>query len=196
MAKKNDRKEYNKLKKKKADNKKQQEQCQSEIDVLDEKIERLKAAYRKLDDAKEAIDDIKHNQRNMINSDLYQCMWTGSNARKYRIFSINKSERRNTKMEISLDNMQVSFMTAGIKTASDSVSLTAAETEIKSRSEAMDKFQEEYRQLKAFVKDYRDTLNNDLAKIDLIINAINENDRKQGDYIKNGIGLSDTAVIP
>lgn len=96
-------------------------------------------------------------------------------------------------MEISLDNMQVSFMTAGIKTASDSVSLTAAETEIKSRSEAMDKFQEEYRQLKAFVKDYRDTLNNDLAKIDLIIN---ENDRKQGDYIKNGIGLSDTAVIP
>ena len=55
-------------------------------------------------------------------------------------------------MEISLDNMQVSFMTAGIKTASDSVSLTAAETEIKSRSEAMDKFQEEYRQLKAFVK--------------------------------------------
>ena len=53
-----------------------------------------------------------------------------------------------------------------------------------------------YRQLKAFVKDYRDTLNNDLAKIDLIINAINENDRKQGDYIKNGIGLSDTAVIP
>lgn len=96
-------------------------------------------------------------------------------------------------MEISLDNMQVSFMTAGIKTASDSVSLTAAETEIKSRSEAMDKFQEEYRQLKAFVKDYRDTLNNDLAKIELIIN---ENDRKQGDYIKNGIGLSDTAVIP
>ena len=87
-------------------------------------------------------------------------------ARKYRIFSINKRERRNT------------------------------ETEIKSRSEAMDKFQEEYRQLKAFVKDYRDTLNNDLAKIDLIINAINENDRKQGDYIKNGIGLSDTAVIP
>ena len=80
MAKKNDRKEYNKLKKKKADNKKQQEQCQSEIDVLDEKIERLKAAYRKLDDAKEAIDDIKHNQRNMINSDLYQCMWTGSNV--------------------------------------------------------------------------------------------------------------------
>lgn len=211
--------------------------------MLDEKIERLKAAYRKLDDAKEAIDDIKHNQRNMINSDLYQCMWTGSNAQecydscesgnlytaydgyvsnidaaedainweintlkekvneKYGVlsglvnawddlctkiqnFSINKSERRNTKMEISLDNMQVSFMTAGIKTASDSVSLTAAETEIKSRSEAMDKFQEEYRQLKAFVKDYRDTLNNDLAKIDLIINAINENDRKQGDYIK------------
>ena len=37
MAKKNDRKEYNKLKKKKADNKKQQEQCRSEIDVLDEK---------------------------------------------------------------------------------------------------------------------------------------------------------------
>lgn len=191
----------------------------------------------------------------MINSDLYQCMWTGSNAQecyescesgnlytaydgyvsnidaaedainweintlkekvneKYGVlsglvnawddlctkiqnFSINKSERRNTKMEISLDNMQVSFMTAGIKTASDSVSLTAAETEIKSRSEAMDKFQKEYRQLKAFVKDYRDTLNNDLAKIDLIINAINENDRKQGDYIKNGIGLSDTAVIP
>lgn len=191
----------------------------------------------------------------MINSDLYQCMWTGSNAQecydscesgnlytaydgyvsnidaaedainweintlkekmneKYGVlsglvnawddlctkiqnFSINKRERRNTKMEISLDNMQVSFMTAGIKTASDSVSLTAAETEIKSRSEAMDKFQEEYRQLKAFVKDYRDTLNNDLAKIELIINAINENDRKQGDYIKNGIGLSDTAVIP
>ena len=87
-------------------------------------------------------------------------------------------------MEISLDNMQVSFMTAGIKTASDSVSLTAAETEIKSRSEAMDKFQEEYRQLKAFVKDYRDTLNNDLAKIDLIINAINENDRKEYNKLK------------
>ena len=45
MAKKNDRKEYNKLKKKKADNKKQQEQCQSEIDVLDEKIERLKGSW-------------------------------------------------------------------------------------------------------------------------------------------------------
>ena len=59
---------------------------------------------------------------------------------KIQNFSINKRERRNTKMEISLDNMQVSFMTAGIKTASDSVSLTAAETEIKSRSEAMDKF--------------------------------------------------------
>ena len=87
-------------------------------------------------------------------------------------------------MEISLDNMQVSFMTAGIKTASDSVSLTAAETEIKSRSEAMDKFQEEYRQLKAFVKDYRDTLNNDLAKIDLIINAINENDKNREIILK------------
>ena len=101
-------------------------------------------------------------------------------------------------MEISLDNMQVSFMTAGIKTASDSVSLTAAETEIKSRSEAMDKFQEEYRQLKAFVKDYRDTLNNDLAKIDLIIKCNKmKNDRKTGEIIlKNGIGLSDTAVIP
>ena len=229
MAKKNDRKEYNKLKKKKADNKKQQEQCQSEIDVLDEKIERLKAAYRKLDDAKEAIDDIKHNQRNMINSDLYQCMWTGSNAQEcydscesgnlYTAYDgyvsnidaaedainweINTlKEKMNEKYGVlsglvnAWDNMQVSFMTAGIKTASDSVSLTAAETEIKSRSEAMDKFQEEYRQLKAFVKDYRDTLNNDLAKIDLIINAINENDRKQGDYIKNGIGLSDTAVIP
>ena len=82
-------------------------------------------------------------------------------------------------MEISLDNMQVSFMTAGIKTASDSVSLTAAETEIKSRSEAMDKFQEEYRQLKAFVKDYRDTLNNDLAKIDLIINAIKMTENRE-----------------
>ena len=82
MAKKNDRKEYNKLKKKKADNKKQQEQCQSEIDVLDEKIERLKAAYRKLDDAKEAIDDIKHNQRNMINSDLYQCIWQEKHVRR------------------------------------------------------------------------------------------------------------------
>ena len=35
-----------------------------------------------------------------------------------------------------------------------------------------------------------------MAKIDLIINAVNENDRKQGDYIKSGIGLSDTAVIP
>ncbi len=159
--------------------------------MLDEKIERLKAAYRKLDDAKEAIDDIKHNQRNMINSDLYQCMWTGSNAQecydscesgnlytaydgyvsnidaaedainweintlkkkmneKYGVlsglvnawddlctkiqnfFQLIKRERRNTKMEISLDNMQVPFMTAGIKTASDSVSLTAAETEIK-----------------------------------------------------------------
>ena len=99
-------------------------------------------------------------------------------------------------MEISLDNMQVSFMTAGIKTASDSVSLTAAETEIKSRSEAMDKFQEEYRQLKAFVKDYRDTLNNDLAKIDRIKNAIKENDRKHGDFIKNSIGLSETDMIP
>jgi len=38
-------------------------------------------------------------------------------ARKYRIFSINKRERRNT------------------------------EAEIKSRSEAMDKFQEEYREI-------------------------------------------------
>ena len=36
----------------------------------------------RLDDAKEAIDDIKHNQRNMIKSDLYQCMWTGSNAQE------------------------------------------------------------------------------------------------------------------
>ncbi len=33
-------------------------------------------------------------------------------------------------MEISLDYMQVSFMTAGIKTASASVSLTAAATAI------------------------------------------------------------------
>ena len=31
-------------------------------------------------------------------------------------------------MEISLDNMQVSFMTAGIKTASDSVRIQAAES--------------------------------------------------------------------
>ena len=87
-------------------------------------------------------------------------------------------------MEISLDNMQVSFMTAGIKTASDSVSLTAAETEIKSRSEAMDKFQKEYRQLKAFVKDYRDTLNSDLAKIDLIINENDRNEQETGDILK------------
>lgn len=72
MAKKNDRKEYNKLKKKKADNKKQQEQCQSEIDVLDEKIERLKAAYRKLDDAKEAIDDIKFRPLS-VHVDRQQC---------------------------------------------------------------------------------------------------------------------------
>ena len=28
----------------------------------------------------------------------------------------------------------------------------------------------------------------------MIINAINENDRKQGDYIKNGIGLSELEV--
>ncbi|MFR3037331.1 MAG: hypothetical protein ACLTLY_00590 [Agathobacter rectalis] len=72
MAKKNDRKEYNKLKKKKADNKNSRK-CQSEIDVLDEKIE-AESGIQEADDAKEAIDDIKHNQRNMINSDLYQCM--------------------------------------------------------------------------------------------------------------------------
>lgn len=40
------------------------------------------SGIQEADDAKEAIDDIKHNQRNMINSDLYQCMWTGSNAQE------------------------------------------------------------------------------------------------------------------
>ena len=82
MAKKNDRKEYNKLKKKKADNKKQQAQCHSDIDVLAEKIERLKAAYRKLEERKEGIDDSKDKQGKRINADLDQCMWTGSNAQE------------------------------------------------------------------------------------------------------------------
>lgn len=99
-------------------------------------------------------------------------------------------------MEICLDNTQVVLITAGMKNAADSISLMETQTEVKSKSEAIDKFQEEYKQLKTIVKDYTDALKNDLAKIDLIVNEITENDRKQGDYIKNGIGLPDIAVIP
>ena len=43
-----------------------------EINEIDAKIDRLRDAYNTLDDAKEAIDDINKNQKNMISSDLYR----------------------------------------------------------------------------------------------------------------------------
>ena len=50
---------------------------------IDAKIDRLRDAYNTLDDAKEAIDDINKNQKNMISSDLYQSLWTGSRAQYF-----------------------------------------------------------------------------------------------------------------
>jgi hypothetical protein len=54
-----------------------------EINEIDAKIDRLRDAYNTLDDAKEAIDDINKNQKNMISSDLYQSLWTGSRAQYF-----------------------------------------------------------------------------------------------------------------
>ena len=53
-----------------------------EINEIDAKIDRLRDAYNTLDDAKEAIDDINKNQKNMISSDLYQSLWTRSEERR------------------------------------------------------------------------------------------------------------------
>ena len=61
MAKKYDRNKYQNLKNQKASNEHQQEVCQ----------------------LKEAIDDINKNQKNMISSDLYQSLWTGSRAQYF-----------------------------------------------------------------------------------------------------------------
>lgn len=68
MAKKYDRNKYQNLKNQKASNEHQQEVCQLEINEID---------------AKEAIDDINKNQKNMISSDLYQSLWTGSRAQYF-----------------------------------------------------------------------------------------------------------------
>ena len=83
MAKKYDRNKYQNLKNQKASNEHQQEVCQLEINEIDAKIDRLRDAYNTLDDAKEAIDDINKNQKNMISSDLYQSLWTGSRAQYF-----------------------------------------------------------------------------------------------------------------
>ena len=83
MAKKYDRNKYQNLKNQKASNEQQQEVCQSEINEIDAKIDRLRDAYNTLDDAKEAIDDINKNQKNMISSDLYPSLWTGSRAQYF-----------------------------------------------------------------------------------------------------------------
>ena len=53
------------------------------VDAIDEKIERLREVYNIIDDAKEAIDETKINQKNKISVGLYQSLWTGSKAQYF-----------------------------------------------------------------------------------------------------------------
>ena len=55
MAKKYDRNEYRNLKNQKAGNEQQQEVCQSEINEIDAKIDRLRDAYNTLDMQKKPL---------------------------------------------------------------------------------------------------------------------------------------------
>ncbi len=83
MAKKYSKGEYQNLKTQKENNEEKQALCQAEIDEIDAKIDRLREAYDKLDDAKETIDVIKSNQKNMINTELFQSIWSGSQAQYF-----------------------------------------------------------------------------------------------------------------
>lgn len=73
--------EYNRLKEQKQSNEVQQEACQAEINSLGDKIERLEAAYRTMDEAKEAIHDIRTIHANMPM--FYEALWEGSRARYF-----------------------------------------------------------------------------------------------------------------
>lgn len=73
--------EYNRLKEQKQNNEVQQEACQAEINSLGDKIERLEAAYRAMDEAKESIHDIRTIHANMPM--FYEALWEGSRARYF-----------------------------------------------------------------------------------------------------------------
>ena len=81
MAKNYDEQEYNNLKSQKRSNEAQQEECQAEIDNLEDKIERLRSAYNTIDGAKEAIDDTRGIHSNMPM--FYESLWKGSKAQYF-----------------------------------------------------------------------------------------------------------------
>ena len=65
MAKKYDNSKYQSLKSQKSANEKKQESYKSEINDIEAEIERRRVAYNTLDDAKEALEDIKNIHSNM-----------------------------------------------------------------------------------------------------------------------------------
>lgn len=70
--------EYNRLCAEKAGNEAEQQSVQSQIDALDEKIERLRSAYDKIDAEKESLKGIR-NDILRITRDYYGD-WKGTNA--------------------------------------------------------------------------------------------------------------------
>lgn len=81
MAKDYDEEEYRRLKSKKRNNEEQQEDCQAEIDSLDDQISRLRAVYNTIDGAKESMEDIKMVHSNMPM--FYESLWKGGKAQYF-----------------------------------------------------------------------------------------------------------------
>lgn len=81
MAKNYDEQEYNRLKSQKRSNEAKQEACQTEINSLGDKMERLRSAYNALDGAKEAIDDTRRIHSNMPM--FYESLWKGNQAQYF-----------------------------------------------------------------------------------------------------------------
>ena len=81
MAKKYDNSKYQSLKSQKSANEKKQESYKSEINDIEAEIERLRVAYNTLDDAKEALEDIKNIHSNMPT--FYESLWTGNKAQYF-----------------------------------------------------------------------------------------------------------------
>lgn len=82
MAKKQyDEKEYNRLKSRKWSNETQQEDCRNEINTLDGQIAQLRSAYTTIDDAKEAIGEIRTCHSNL--PIYYESQWKGGKARYF-----------------------------------------------------------------------------------------------------------------
>ena len=75
MAKKYDNSKYQNLKSQKSANEKKQESYKSEINDIEAELERLRSAYNTLDDAKEALEDIKniHSGNAMKKIGMHYC---------------------------------------------------------------------------------------------------------------------------